>query len=265
MYQKDGKWFKDESDETTNCSFGTSYNLAHIGTGILLALILLLGIACYIYYREYKRRKNMPLDPLTELTSSKHSLALNQPAQKLNAHCSNKKHPLHKHHNSQTAGLLCDSSNEKEIVFTDSGSVKKHQHHRHHYQHQHIPHSHQIPPHTHSHRHYHHNHNRKMFEQGGHSQSINTQHVYHAAHFLSDNQHDHFRTNRSNSKMQHRTPSHSGSLVKNGGGTVISDSLHSSTGNNTGGLFVGGTGTNMPTNIDGGLLIREKMQKISIV
>ncbi|VDP98051.1 unnamed protein product [Trichobilharzia regenti] len=264
MYQKNGKWVKDESDETTNCSFGNSYNLAHIGTGILLALIFLLSIACYVYYHEYKRRKNMPLDPLTELTGSKHSLALNQSTQKLNAHCSNKKHQLHKHHNCQTSGLLCDLLTEKE---TDVSSVKKHQHHRHHYPHaQHLSHSHQIPSHTHPHRHHHHhNHNRKVFEQGGHSHLVNAQHDYHGAHFPLDNQHDHCRTNRMSNKLQQRTPSHSGSLVRNGGRTVVPDSLHSSAANNPGGLLVAGTGTNLSTSMDGGLLIRERMQKISIV
>ncbi|CAH8873095.1 unnamed protein product [Trichobilharzia szidati] len=192
-------------------SFGNSYNLAHIGTGILLAMIFLLSIACYVHYHEYKCRKNMPLDPLTQLTGSKHSLVLNQSTQKLNAHCSNKKHQLHKHYNCQTSGLL------------------------------------------------------KVFEQGGHSHLVNAQHDCHGAHFPLDNQHDHCRTNRMSSKLQQRTPSHSGSLVRNGGRTVVRDSLHSSAANNPGGLLVVGTGTNLSTSMDGGLLIRERMPKISIV
>ncbi|CAH8625680.1 unnamed protein product [Schistosoma intercalatum] len=266
MYQKDGKWLKDESDEAS-CSLRLSYNLVHIGTGILLALILLLGIACYIYYREYKRRKHMPLDPLTELTGSKPSLSLNQSAHRLTTHCPNKKQ-LHKCHNSQSTGLLCDLSTEKEMVFTDIGPIKKHQHqqHYHHHQHRHLLHSHQLPPHAHSHRYHHHSYNKKMTEHSTHSQLINASHDCHSSHFSLDNQHDYCHTIRLNNKTQHRTSSHSGSLVKNGGGTVISDSVHSCGGsnNNTSGLIVG-TGRNLSTTADGGLLIREKMQKISIV
>ncbi|KAK4476075.1 hypothetical protein MN116_001300 [Schistosoma mekongi] len=264
MYFKDGKWLKDESDESS-CSFGVSYNLAHIGIGILLALILLLGIACYVYCREYNRRKHMPIDPLTELTGAKHSLALNQQEYKLSTHCPNKQ--PHKYNNSQNTGALCGLSAETETMFTDIGPIKKHHYaQHHHHQHHHLIHSHQLQPHTHSHRFHHHSHNRKVTEQSAYSQLDNTLHDGHRSHILLDSQHDYCHTIRPNNKMHHRTPSHSGSLVKNDVGVVISDTIHSCGGsnNNTSGLIVG-TGTNLLTAMDRGLLIREKMQKISIV
>ncbi|CAL8085392.1 unnamed protein product [Calicophoron daubneyi] len=104
-YTQTGNLITDNSDELAKCSHAISYNFVHIGLGVLLTFVLLLGLAGFIYYRERKRRKKLPTDPLAELTGSRHSLTSSHMAVKAHGHSTirsrNHTH-VHSHHNSRS-------------------------------------------------------------------------------------------------------------------------------------------------------------------
>ncbi|KAA0190722.1 hypothetical protein FBUS_07072 [Fasciolopsis buskii] len=272
-----------------------AYNFLHIGIGVLLTFALLLGLVGFIYYRERKRRLKMPSDPLAELTGSKHSLAsAPQSSQKPHRHqCPNahKSHqptqtqmhrrPHHHHHHSSTIRVQSRSHHNSHtdvdslgkgtlkrtgsisLNATGTGTVGKRQanpsvdanmspsvplplspttfqpsittHHHH-------QHSHTMNTHVH--------------------ESRLTQTVQHdcASRHQLIPVHEFHRTqppisSRLQRKPSRQLPGHGITLSRNGG--TLTGSIHSG---------VIGTGSSgLSVDADGGLLIREKMQKISIV
>ncbi|VDP92387.1 unnamed protein product [Echinostoma caproni] len=268
-----------------------AYNFLHIGIGVLLTFALLLGLVGFIYYRERKRRLKMPNDPLAELTGSKHSLASTHPVnQKPHRHqCPNAHKPPHphphshhhhhhhhhpsslhqhsrSHHNSRTH-LPTDVDSLGKGTLTRTGSLslgggstlgKR----------QPIsagtgtiplppppppppPPPTQPQPPIHHHHHHHALHETRLTQTAPHDCASRHQlipvHEFHRTQPPT--------SSRLQRKSPHPLPMHGVSLSRNGG--TLTGSIHSG---------VVGTGSSgLSVDVDGGLLIREKMQKISIV
>ncbi|TPP62638.1 Tolloid protein 2 [Fasciola gigantica] len=113
-----------------------AYNFLHIGVGVLLTLALLLGLVGFIYYRERKRRLKMPSDPLAELTGSKRSLASTHPSsQKSHRHQCPNAHKAHqqsqpqvhhrRHHHQHHSSTLHIQSRSHHNSRTDVASTGK--------------------------------------------------------------------------------------------------------------------------------------------
>ncbi|KAA3675540.1 uncharacterized protein DEA37_0013319 [Paragonimus westermani] len=226
-----------------------TYNILHISVGVIITFVLLFGVIVLVYVRERSRHKTMLADPLAELTGSKHSLASVQPGAKSRGQCpkhskinSNTHSYVHSHQNSRTH-LHVDG----ELVSTISptGTMSS-VHSKRHNQQQHHGH--------------HDKRNLSTLMRSNHS------HLGHECtnrRQLVHNQ-DSTRTHQlrcNTGTLQRRVPrklSTHMSTVGRGDG-ITTDSV-----SNAGGS-TGMCGMSLSADSDGGLLTRERMQKISIV
>ncbi|KAF7262323.1 hypothetical protein EG68_00399 [Paragonimus skrjabini miyazakii] len=248
VYEEAGKLITDTSDEGNSCFKTVTYNILHISIGVIITFVLLFGLIILVYVRERSRHKTILADPLAELTGSKHSLATAQPGTKLHGQFPKHSksnlntHPyMHSHQNSRTH-LHVDG--ELIGAISPTGTMSSMHSKKHHQQH-----------------HVHHDkRNMSTLTRSSHS------HLGHECTNRKQPVHnqDSTRTHQlqcNSSNLQRRIPrkisSHM-STISRGDGTMT-DSV-----SNAGGS-TGMCGMSLSADSDGGLLTRERMQKISIV
>ncbi|CAI2737216.1 unnamed protein product [Dicrocoelium dendriticum] len=134
VYSKANRLDPDDSDENANCNFSSgagaiTYNFVHISVGVIMTFVLLFVLIGIVYYRERKRRR-MHMDPLAELTGSKHSLA---PSQASNKSYHRQSHPRkcdtgHAHiHSRQNSRTHLSMDNSRTSVYSSTyRSSKRH-------------------------------------------------------------------------------------------------------------------------------------------
>ncbi|KAF5404842.1 hypothetical protein PHET_01744 [Paragonimus heterotremus] len=249
VYEEAGKLITDTSDEGNSCFKTVTYNILHISIGVIITFVLLFGLIVLVYVRERSRHKTMLADPLAELTGSKHSLAASQSGAKSHGHC-----PKHSKNNLNTHSYMHSHRNSRTHLHVDgeliggispTGTMSSMHSKRHHQQQHHVHHDKRnvstLTRSSHSHL--------------GHECTNRRQLV----HNQDSTRTHHLQCNSSN--LQRRIPrkiSAHMSTISRGDGT-ITDSV-----SNAGGS-TGMCGMSLSADSEGGLLTRERMQKISIV
>ncbi|KAF8562995.1 hypothetical protein P879_07557 [Paragonimus westermani] len=249
VYEEAGKLVTDASDEENSCFKTVTYNILHISVGVIITFVLLFGVIVLVYVRERSRHKTMLADPLAELTGSKHSLASVQPGAKSRGQC-----PKHSKGNLSTHSYVHSHQNSRTHLHVDGeliGAIsptgtmssvhsKRHNQQPHHGHHD----KRNLPTLTRS------NHSHLRHECTNRRRPVHNQ----------DSTRTHqLRCNSGN--LQRRVPrklsTHMCTVGRGDG--IMTDSVSNAGGN------TGMCGMSLSADSDGGLLTRERMQKISIV